>query len=53
MRRHLIRDLQKRRKEKLAAGYEDAARDPVYMQYMLVTENEWGVTSPDGLDAAD
>ena len=50
---HLLRKLQRVRKEKLAAAYEEAARDPVFMQDMHDVDTDWDVTSSDGLDAAD
>jgi hypothetical protein len=51
--RALIRELQELRKEKLAAAYEEAARDPVFMQEMRDLDAAWDVTSCDGIGASD
>ena len=51
--RALIRELLELRKEKLAAAYEEAARDSTFMQEMRALDAAWDVTSGDGLDASD
>ena len=51
--RALIRELQQLRKQKLASAYEEAARDPAFMQEMRGMDAEWDVTSADGLVATD
>jgi hypothetical protein len=51
--RALIRELQQLRKEKLASAYEEAVRDPAFMQEMHGMDAEWDVTSADGLGAAN
>lgn len=51
--RALIRELQELRKEKLAAAYEEAARDPAFMQEMRELDAAWDVTASDGIGASD
>jgi hypothetical protein len=50
---HLIPELQELRKEKLAAIYDEAARDSVFMREMHAMDAEWDLTSAHGLGAAD
>jgi len=51
--RALIRELRELRKEKLAAAYEEASRDPAFMEEMRALNAEWDVTSADGLGGSD
>jgi hypothetical protein len=51
--RALIRELQELRKEKLAAAYEEAARDPAFMQEMRDLDAAWDITSGNGIGASD
>lgn len=47
----LLRRLKELRREKIYAAYQEAARDPVFMEDMRSTGEAFSVTTSDGLEA--